>query len=92
MRIAWVKWKDAGHGLDEISLADATLVELEECGYLADEKPDCIVLALEKPRGDGIESTTTIRGRVVIPRAGIIEMKVAEFDAVFKRRKSYDWA
>lgn len=80
--IAYVRWRDASHGMGEIALEEMGLSELEEVGFLVKEDEESITLAMEPP-GDS-DST---RLWLTIPKVGIVEMKMADLDWAFRPRR-----
>lgn len=85
MKIAYIRWRDASYGNgDEQPIANlAGAVELHECGFLLREDKETVTLSMEHQ--DGAETT---RIWLTIPRVNIAEMKTAEIETAFTRRKS----
>lgn len=82
MKLAYVKWKDAVYSDSDGASHQASTVELEEVGWLLDENKDAILLGLElQPEG-----YTKGRGRISVPRPGIVELRVVEFKTAFPKR------
>ena len=69
MNIAYVVWRDASHGLEEIRPAEGELAELHEIGFIWHEDEDRITLSLEYQ--DGAE---TARNWLSIPRQNILQI------------------
>jgi hypothetical protein len=87
MKLAWVKWRDASHGLEEWDVSRMTLSELEEVGFLLREDDESITLGMEH----AADATTARRMWLTIPRGQILDMRVRDLDKAFparKRRKS----
>jgi hypothetical protein len=90
MKLAYIRWKDAvaeeaADGTAHPPLAE--LVELQEVGFLLDENDEAVQIGMEMTDDEGVRPG---RWRLHIPRVSIVEMRVAELDKAFpkKRRRS----
>jgi len=85
MKLAYVRWKDAvAEEATAPSTACARLVELHEVGFLLNENEEAVVIGMEH-HGDA--DVLPGRWRLHIPRVSILEMRVAEVDAAFKKKR-----
>lgn len=85
MRLAYVRWFDASHSQDEMALEGMGLIELEDVGWPIAETDEFVTLTVE--RLAGAETMKTARLWLSIPRVNIIEMRVAQLDKAFPKRK-----
>lgn len=83
MKLAYVRWRDATHGIEEIAAADADLVELHEIGFVAAETDEAITLTMEYCPG-----ATTFRLWLTIPRVNILEVRYLDLNTVRKRQRA----
>jgi len=87
MKVAYIRWKDAV--AEEAAGADAKapqarLVELEEIGFLLDENEEAVVIGMEYHQDAEVRPG---RWRLHIPKVSIQEIRVAELDKAFARRR-----
>lgn len=73
MKIAYIVWRDATHGIEEMQPSDSGLVELHEIGFVAHEDEECITLTMEHQEG-----AETCRLWLTIPRVNIQKLIVLE--------------
>ncbi len=83
MKVAYVHWRDASHGMGEIEIGRMTLSDLHEVGFLVKEDEESVTLAME---WEGDEKVST-RLWLTIPRVGIVEMRTVDLDTAFKPRR-----
>jgi hypothetical protein len=87
MKLAYIRWKDAvseeaaGPGPRP---ALASLVELQEVGFLLDENDEAIVIGMEITQSDDVQPG---RWRLHIPKVSIQEMRVIDLEKAFARRR-----
>jgi hypothetical protein len=87
MKLAYIRWKDAvaEEATDTgAKTPQARLVELEEIGFLLDENDEAVVIGME------IHDDAEVRPgrwRLHIPKVSIQEMRVAELEKAFARRR-----
>lgn len=83
MKIAYVRWKDAGHGDEQVSDEDTGLVELSEVGFLVEDRTDeeRVTLVMEQ------QSDGPGRKWLTIPRVNICEMKTTTVERAFRGLK-----
>ena len=89
MELAWVRWRDASHGLNEWDKDRMTLSELEEVGFILQEDKESITLGMENDISD--PSSKQARLWLTIPKNGIIEIKRRELAKAFppsRKRKT----
>jgi len=85
MKLAWVSWRDASHGLNEWDKERMTLSSLEEIGFILKEDEDSITLGMEHNVSE--PDAKDARLWLTIPRSGIIEMRTRELDQAFPARR-----
>lgn len=73
MKIAYVIWRDATHGTDEIAAEDADLAELHEIGFIVAETDEAITLNMEHQ-----EDATKYRLWLTIPRVNVTSIAYYE--------------
>ena len=82
MTVAYVRWKDAQHSLGDSEVSTlGGLSEMHYCGFLVKETEESVVVALEA------ENEGSVRLWMTIPRVNIIEMRTAELDKAFPKRR-----
>ena len=85
MKLAYVRWKDAcSEEADDSNPRPVTpaLCELHEIGFLLGENDEAVTIGMEQ--GD---DTKPGRWRLHIPRSAIQEMRVAELDTAFRKKR-----
>jgi hypothetical protein len=89
MKVAYIRWKDAvaEEAADaEPRPSQATLVELQEIGFLLDENDEAVEIGMEVTEDAGVRPG---RWRLHIPRVSIQEMRILDLDRLLpKRRRS----
>lgn len=83
MKLAYIRWRDAAHHHEEAAVADITLAELHEVGFLVREDDEFYVLAMEHMDG----SEDRCRNWLAIPKVNVQEIRVKALDRAFPRRK-----
>lgn len=86
MKVAYIRWKDAcTHEANETTSVPVSLALVELCnvGFLLGENDEAVAIGME------IESDDCEPGRfrMNIPKSQIIDMKVADVDVTFKRKR-----
>ncbi len=86
MKVAYIRWKDAvaEEATDGPHPPLAELVELQEVGFLLDENEEAVQIGMEMTDDAGVRPG---RWRLHIPRVSIVEMRVAEVDKLFTKRR-----
>ena len=87
MKLAYIRWKDAvaeEAGEAGSKNPQAQLVELQEIGFLLDENEEAVVIGMEIHHDADVRPG---RWRLHIPKVSIQEMRVAELDKAFARRR-----
>jgi hypothetical protein len=87
MKLAYIRWKDAVS--EEASAAasrpaQASLVELEEVGFLLDENDEAVVIGMEIHKDEDVQPG---RWRLHIPKVSIQEMRVVDLEKAFTKRR-----
>lgn len=83
MKLAYIRWRDATHGIEEIAAEDADLVELHEIGFVAADTDEAITLTMEHCPG-----AKTFRLWLTIPKVNILETRYVEFSALKNKTRS----
>ena len=87
MKLAYIRWKDAvaeEAGDAGTKNPQAQLVELREIGFLLDENEEAVVIGMEFHNDADVRPG---RWRLHIPKVSIQEMRVADLDKAFTRRR-----
>jgi len=87
MKLAYIRWKDAvaEEANDAGSVpAQARLVELQEIGFLLDENDEAVVIGMELSDDRQVQPG---RWRLHIPKVSIQEMRLADLDKAFSKRR-----
>lgn len=87
MKLAYVRWKDAvaeEAGDAAAHLTEAKLVELQEIGFLLDENEEAVEIGMEINEDPAVRPG---RWRLHIPRVSIQEMRVADLEKAFPKRR-----
>ena len=85
MKVAWVHWLDASHGLNEWDKERMGLSDLEEVGFVLKEDADSITLGMERICND--PEAKEARLWLTIPRSGIVEMRECELSKAFPQAR-----
>jgi hypothetical protein len=87
MKLVYIRWKDAVAEEAADGTAhppQAELVELQEVGFLLDENDEAVQIGMEIGDDPNVRPG---RWRLHIPRVSILEMRVAEIDKLFPKRR-----
>jgi hypothetical protein len=86
MKLAYIRWKDAvsEEAAGGAHPAQASLVELQEVGFLLDENDEAVVIGMEINQDADVQPG---RWRLHIPKVSIQEMRVIDLEKAFARRR-----
>lgn len=88
MKLCYIKWRDAvaEEANSPLNTINDRLATLEEVGFYAGETEDTVSIVMEKETVNG--SICPGRWRLHVPKSGIVEMKVVEFDKAFAKPRA----